>query len=109
MNSLRMANWLKGLPIHRSTIDYIATARVLRLLGRTAAVTGPPPKNDDFKTRVIGGSRSPLCSPRSFRIRTIGPRVAVDFLTTKDTKSTKESENETFDAIFQLCHVEVHQ
>ena len=27
------------------------------------AVTGPPPKNYDFKTRVIGGSRSPLCSP----------------------------------------------
>jgi hypothetical protein len=28
----------------------------------TAAVTGPPPKNYDFKTRVIGGSRSPHCS-----------------------------------------------
>lgn len=28
---------------------------------RTAAVTGPPPKPYDFKTRVIGGSRSPLC------------------------------------------------
>ena len=27
---------------------------------RTTAVTGPPPKNCDFKTRVIGGSRSPL-------------------------------------------------
>ena len=27
---------------------------------RTTAVTGPPPKNYDFKTRVIGGSRSPL-------------------------------------------------
>jgi hypothetical protein len=25
--------------------------------GITAAVTGPPPKNYDFKTRVIGGSR----------------------------------------------------
>jgi hypothetical protein len=23
------------------------------------AVTGPPPKDYDFKTRVIGGSRSP--------------------------------------------------
>jgi hypothetical protein len=30
--------------------------------GLTTAVTGPPPKNYDFKTRVIGGSRSPLCS-----------------------------------------------
>jgi hypothetical protein len=28
----------------------------------TAAVTGPPPNNYDYKTRVIGGSRSPLCS-----------------------------------------------
>jgi len=27
------------------------------------AVTGPPPKNCDFKTRVIGGSRSPLGYP----------------------------------------------
>ena len=27
--------------------------------GRTTAVTGPPPKNYDFKTDVIGGSRSP--------------------------------------------------
>jgi hypothetical protein len=26
------------------------------------AVTGPPPKDLDFKTRVIVGSRSPLCS-----------------------------------------------
>jgi hypothetical protein len=25
----------------------------------TAAVTGPPPRNYDFKTRAIGGSRSP--------------------------------------------------
>ena len=32
------------------------------------------------------------------------------FFTTKSTKSTKKkSENETFDAIFQFCHVEVHQ
>ena len=31
------------------------------------------------------------------------------YSTTKDTKSTKESENETFDAIFQFCHVEIHQ
>jgi len=30
----------------------------LRLYGRiTAAVTGPPPRNYDFKPRVIGGSR----------------------------------------------------
>ena len=29
--------------------------------------------------------------------------------TTKDTKSTKKSENAMFEAIFQLCHVEVHQ
>ncbi|MFM8728655.1 MAG: hypothetical protein ACKON9_26455 [Planctomycetaceae bacterium] len=28
----------------------------------TTAVTGPPQKNYDFKSRVIGGSRSPLCS-----------------------------------------------
>jgi len=27
---------------------------------RTAAVTGPPPKDYDFKTRAIGGSGSPL-------------------------------------------------
>jgi hypothetical protein len=27
----------------------------------TAAVTEPAPKNYDFKTRVIGGSHSPLC------------------------------------------------
>jgi hypothetical protein len=26
----------------------------------TTAVTGPPPKNFDFKTDAIGGSRSPL-------------------------------------------------
>jgi hypothetical protein len=26
----------------------------------TLAVTGPPPKNHDFKTRVTGGSHSPL-------------------------------------------------
>jgi len=32
----------------------------------TYAVTGPPPMNYDFKTRVIGGSRSPLCSPPFF-------------------------------------------
>jgi hypothetical protein len=31
----------------------------LQLIRITAAVTGPPPKNYDFKTRVIGGSRSP--------------------------------------------------
>jgi hypothetical protein len=30
--------------------------------GRTTAVTWPPQKTYDFKTRVIGGSRSPLCS-----------------------------------------------
>ena len=30
-----------------------------RLSVRTLAVTGPPPKNYDFKTRVIGGSGSP--------------------------------------------------
>jgi hypothetical protein len=30
--------------------------------GRTTAVTGPPPRNHDFKTRVTGGSRSPHCS-----------------------------------------------
>jgi hypothetical protein len=29
---------------------------------RTTAVTGPPPRNYDFKTRVIGGYRSPLGS-----------------------------------------------
>jgi hypothetical protein len=29
--------------------------------GRTTAVTGPPPNNDDLKTGMIGGSRSPLC------------------------------------------------
>jgi hypothetical protein len=29
----------------------------------TAAVTGPPPKNYDFKSRVIGGSGSPHGSP----------------------------------------------
>jgi hypothetical protein len=28
---------------------------------RTTAVTGPPPNNDDLKTGMIGGSRSPLC------------------------------------------------
>lgn len=28
----------------------------------TAPFTGPPPKSYDFTTRVIGGSRSPLCS-----------------------------------------------
>ena len=28
---------------------------------------------------------------------------------TKDTKDTKKSEDEMFDAIFQLCQVEVHQ
>ena len=38
----------------------------------TAAVTGPPQKNYDFKTGVIGGSRSPHCSlrlrsPRPYR------------------------------------------
>ena len=27
--------------------------------GLTVAVTGPPPRDYDFKTRVIGGSRSP--------------------------------------------------
>jgi hypothetical protein len=27
----------------------------------TTAVTGPPPNNDDLKTGMIGGSRSPLC------------------------------------------------
>jgi hypothetical protein len=29
----------------------------------TTAVTGPPPKIFDFKSRVIGGSRSPLGYP----------------------------------------------
>jgi hypothetical protein len=28
--------------------------------GITTAVTGPPPKDHDFKFRVIGGSRSPM-------------------------------------------------
>jgi hypothetical protein len=32
------------------------------ICGITTAVTEPPPKNYDFKIRVIGGSRSPLCS-----------------------------------------------
>jgi hypothetical protein len=31
----------------------------------TTAVTGPPPQDFDFRTRVIGGSRSPLCSSES--------------------------------------------
>jgi hypothetical protein len=35
------------------------------------AVTGPPPKDFDFKTRVVGGSGSPLCYPSS------GSRVQV--------------------------------
>jgi len=30
----------------------------------TVAVTGPPPKHYEFKSGVIGGSGSPLCSPR---------------------------------------------
>ena len=29
---------------------------------RTTAVTGPPPRDSDFKTREIGGTRSPHCS-----------------------------------------------
>jgi hypothetical protein len=37
----------------------------------TTAVTGPPPKNYDFKTRVIGGSRSPLCYPITCEIPSI--------------------------------------
>ena len=32
---------------------------------RTAAVTGPPPKDSELKTRVTGGSRSPLGYPTS--------------------------------------------
>ena len=35
--------------------------------------------------------------------------ASVHFFTTKDTKNTKESKNEIFDSIFQLCRVEVHQ
>jgi hypothetical protein len=31
--------------------------------GGTAAVSGPPPKNYDYKSRVIGGSGSPLGFP----------------------------------------------
>jgi len=36
---------------------------LLHLACRTLAVTGPQPKNYDFKTREIGGSRSPLSYP----------------------------------------------
>jgi hypothetical protein len=36
--------------------------RLVEVSQITAAVTGPPPKNYDFKSHVIGGSRSPLCS-----------------------------------------------
>ena len=45
----------------------------------------------------------------TFLVPTIGSGVVAHHLTTKDTKSTKESENETFDAMFQFCHIEVHQ
>ena len=44
-----------------------------------------------------------------FHSSTLGPGVTVHHFTTKETKSTKQSENEMFDAIFQLCHVEVQQ
>ena len=33
-----------------------------RSIGSRLPVTGPPPENYDFKTRVIGGSGSTLCS-----------------------------------------------
>jgi hypothetical protein len=34
-------------------------SRIEIVFDRTTAVTGPPPKNYDFKTQVTGGSRSP--------------------------------------------------
>jgi len=40
----------------------LALALALTSCCLTTAVTGPPPKDYDFKTRVIGGSGSPLCS-----------------------------------------------
>ena len=40
-----------------------ASASRSALDGLTTAVTGPPPKHFDFKTRVIGGSGSPLGYP----------------------------------------------
>ena len=45
----------------------------------------------------------------SFHSSTLGPGGSVHDFTTKDTKSTKDSENETLDAIFPLCNVTVHQ
>jgi hypothetical protein len=61
---------------------------------RTTAVTGPPPKGYEFKSGVDGGSGGAPCSPRSFPIPTTGSGVVAHHLTTKDTKSTKESEND---------------
>jgi hypothetical protein len=46
-----------GMKIHSLTWGLKSRGR------RTAAVTGPPPKDFDFKTREIGGSGSPLCYP----------------------------------------------
>jgi hypothetical protein len=43
----------------RITAEFIGS--ILRLFAITTAVTGPPPNNDDLKTGMIGGSRSPLC------------------------------------------------
>jgi hypothetical protein len=45
----------------------------------TAAVTGPPPQNYDFKTRVTGGSRSPLGYPPHVHLR-IETELAVKFV-----------------------------
>ncbi len=53
----------------------------------------------------VNGSGETLGSPRSLHVS----QVATSYSTTKDTKNTKGLENETFDAVFQLCHVEVHQ
>ena len=53
-------------------------------------------------------SRASASSPPLFSNLQIDREVVASHLTTKDTKSTKESENETLDANFQFCHVEVH-
>ena len=80
-----------------------------RALLQTVKGTQAAAVNVDFKFRVIRRSRSRIGSPWLFYSSMLGPGLSVHFFTTKDTKSTKESENETFDSISQLCHVEVHQ
>jgi len=63
----------------------------------------------DFKTDVAARSRATPRSPRPCAILATGSRVAAHGLTTKDTKSTQETEYETIDAIFEFRRVEVHR